>query len=186
MESAYHRPFVANVNRRPSSPAQGRLKLFQFRGTRAIYNASPAPCAKTSKPVFYPMKNRRASRDARRPVKRRRAAFGCGSRGPRPSGVNRRCNHIMLFSLTRATSRRILKDARARPASIPTARAACSPGAAVYHRTGLRCGWESLMKNVTLGNVTMSHRTRGPPNALRLSPLNYDRSAARAALEISA
>ncbi|GBP34596.1 hypothetical protein EVAR_85316_1 [Eumeta japonica] len=22
------------------------------------------------------------------------------------------------------------------------------------------CGWESLMKNVTLGNVTMSHRTR--------------------------
>ncbi|GBP78901.1 hypothetical protein EVAR_49800_1 [Eumeta japonica] len=25
------------------------------------------------------------------------------------------------------------------------------------------------MKSVTLGNVTMSHRTRGPPNALRLS-----------------
>ncbi|GBP70570.1 hypothetical protein EVAR_54379_1 [Eumeta japonica] len=22
------------------------------------------------------------------------------------------------------------------------------------------CGWESLMKSVTLGNVTMSHRTR--------------------------
>ncbi|GBP49257.1 hypothetical protein EVAR_102200_1 [Eumeta japonica] len=36
-------------------------------------------------------------------------------------------------------------------------------------------------KGVTLGNVTMSHRTReSPPNALRLSPLNYDRSAARA------
>ncbi|GBP03840.1 hypothetical protein EVAR_45460_1 [Eumeta japonica] len=32
------------------------------------------------------------------------------------------------------------------------------------------CGWESLMKSVTLGNVTMSHRTRErPPNALRLS-----------------
>ncbi|GBP81921.1 hypothetical protein EVAR_89028_1 [Eumeta japonica] len=27
-------------------------------------------------------------------------------------------------------------------------------------RTATRCGWESLMKNVTLGNVTMSHRTR--------------------------
>ncbi|GBP39244.1 hypothetical protein EVAR_22649_1 [Eumeta japonica] len=27
----------------------------------------------------------------------------------------------------------------------------------------LRCGWESLMKNVTLGNVTMSHRTRERP-----------------------
>ncbi|GBP16563.1 hypothetical protein EVAR_19361_1 [Eumeta japonica] len=25
------------------------------------------------------------------------------------------------------------------------------------------CGWESLMKNVTLGNVTMSHRTRERP-----------------------
>ncbi|GBP71431.1 hypothetical protein EVAR_88589_1 [Eumeta japonica] len=25
------------------------------------------------------------------------------------------------------------------------------------------------LKSVTLGNVTMSHRTRGPPNALRLS-----------------
>ncbi|GBP05520.1 hypothetical protein EVAR_3023_1 [Eumeta japonica] len=24
----------------------------------------------------------------------------------------------------------------------------------------VRCGWESLMKSVTLGNVTMSHRTR--------------------------
>ncbi|GBP14509.1 hypothetical protein EVAR_7784_1 [Eumeta japonica] len=47
------------------------------------------------------------------------------------------------------------------------------------------CVWESLMKNVTLGNVTMSRRERGPPNALRLS-LNYDRSAARLALESSA
>ncbi|GBP74253.1 hypothetical protein EVAR_51652_1 [Eumeta japonica] len=39
-------------------------------------------------------------------------------------------------------------------------------------RSAPGCGWESLMKNVTLGNVTMSHRTRerGPPNALRLSP----------------
>ncbi|GBP03375.1 hypothetical protein EVAR_101763_1 [Eumeta japonica] len=27
----------------------------------------------------------------------------------------------------------------------------------------LGCGWESLMKNVTLGNVTMSHRTRERP-----------------------
>ncbi|GBP74670.1 hypothetical protein EVAR_51597_1 [Eumeta japonica] len=26
-----------------------------------------------------------------------------------------------------------------------------------------RCGWESLMKSVTLGNVTMSHRTRERP-----------------------
>ncbi|GBP76826.1 hypothetical protein EVAR_49114_1 [Eumeta japonica] len=25
------------------------------------------------------------------------------------------------------------------------------------------CGWESLMKSVTLGNVTMSHRTREMP-----------------------
>ncbi|GBP47985.1 hypothetical protein EVAR_40409_1 [Eumeta japonica] len=40
----------------------------------------------------------------------------------------------------------------------------------------LGCGWESLMKSVTLGNVTMSHRTReARRNALRLSPLNYDR-----------
>ncbi|GBP57930.1 hypothetical protein EVAR_40789_1 [Eumeta japonica] len=32
------------------------------------------------------------------------------------------------------------------------------------------CGWESLMKSVTLGNVTMSHRTRErPADALRLS-----------------
>ncbi|GBP68363.1 hypothetical protein EVAR_99039_1 [Eumeta japonica] len=30
------------------------------------------------------------------------------------------------------------------------------------------CGWESLMKSVTLGNVTMSHRTREPAE-LRLS-----------------
>ncbi|GBP79196.1 hypothetical protein EVAR_53062_1 [Eumeta japonica] len=37
------------------------------------------------------------------------------------------------------------------------------------------CGWGHF-ESVTLGNVTMSHRTRGPPNALRL-PLNYDRSA---------
>ncbi|GBP85466.1 hypothetical protein EVAR_64764_1 [Eumeta japonica] len=31
------------------------------------------------------------------------------------------------------------------------------------------CGWESLMKSVTLGNVTMSHRTREPAECLRLS-----------------
>ncbi|GBP38720.1 hypothetical protein EVAR_22369_1 [Eumeta japonica] len=31
------------------------------------------------------------------------------------------------------------------------------------HRYELSCGWESLMKNVTLGNVTMSHRTRERP-----------------------
>ncbi|GBO98425.1 hypothetical protein EVAR_67978_1 [Eumeta japonica] len=47
-----------------------------------------------------------------------------------------------------------------------------------------RCGWESLMKNVTLGNVTMSHRTREARRMPCVSlPLNYDRSAARAALE---
>ncbi|GBP85663.1 hypothetical protein EVAR_60007_1 [Eumeta japonica] len=47
------------------------------------------------------------------------------------------------------------------------------------HALDKNCGWESLLKNVTLGNVTMSHRTRErPPNLLRLSPLNYDRSAA--------
>ncbi|GBP80076.1 hypothetical protein EVAR_21999_1 [Eumeta japonica] len=39
------------------------------------------------------------------------------------------------------------------------------------------CGWESLMKNVTLvTNNDESQNERGPPNALRLSPLNYDRS----------
>ncbi|GBP52412.1 hypothetical protein EVAR_4695_1 [Eumeta japonica] len=32
------------------------------------------------------------------------------------------------------------------------------------------CGWESLMKSVTLGNVTMSHRTREARRMLRLSP----------------
>ncbi|GBP19125.1 hypothetical protein EVAR_83438_1 [Eumeta japonica] len=47
----------------------------------------------------------------------------------------------------------------------------------------LRCGWESLYENVTLGNVTMSHRTRErPAECLASLPLNYDRSA-RAALE---
>ncbi|GBP62850.1 hypothetical protein EVAR_44705_1 [Eumeta japonica] len=40
------------------------------------------------------------------------------------------------------------------------------------------CGWESLMKSVTLGNVTMSHRTReSPPNALRLSMIGLPRAA---------
>ncbi|GBP79912.1 hypothetical protein EVAR_75284_1 [Eumeta japonica] len=34
-----------------------------------------------------------------------------------------------------------------------------SPAAVIAER----CGWESLMKNVTLGNVTMSHRTRERP-----------------------
>ncbi|GBP89390.1 hypothetical protein EVAR_100161_1 [Eumeta japonica] len=48
-----------------------------------------------------------------------------------------------------------------------------------------RCGWESLMKSVTLGNVTMSHRTRGPPNALRL-PHSTMIGLPRAALENSA
>ncbi|GBP28088.1 hypothetical protein EVAR_21209_1 [Eumeta japonica] len=39
-------------------------------------------------------------------------------------------------------------------------------------------------ENVTLGNVTMSHRTRErPAECLASLPLNYDRSAARAALE---
>ncbi|GBP90932.1 hypothetical protein EVAR_29390_1 [Eumeta japonica] len=33
-------------------------------------------------------------------------------------------------------------------------------------RKGIRCGWESLMKSVTLGNVTMSHRTREPAECL--------------------
>ncbi|GBP56545.1 hypothetical protein EVAR_53619_1 [Eumeta japonica] len=32
------------------------------------------------------------------------------------------------------------------------------------------CGWESLMKSVTLGNVTMSHRTREGRRMPRLSP----------------
>ncbi|GBP98512.1 hypothetical protein EVAR_98348_1 [Eumeta japonica] len=40
------------------------------------------------------------------------------------------------------------------------------------------CGW-SPVKSVTLGNVTMSHR-RERPRMPSLSPLNYDRSAARA------
>ncbi|GBP05337.1 hypothetical protein EVAR_71222_1 [Eumeta japonica] len=31
------------------------------------------------------------------------------------------------------------------------------------HKRFTRCGWESLMKSVTLGNVTMSHRTRERP-----------------------
>ncbi|GBP58942.1 hypothetical protein EVAR_47005_1 [Eumeta japonica] len=35
--------------------------------------------------------------------------------------------------------------------------------------SGRGCGWESLMKSVTLGNVTMSHRTREPAECLRLS-----------------
>ncbi|GBP57302.1 hypothetical protein EVAR_39941_1 [Eumeta japonica] len=30
-------------------------------------------------------------------------------------------------------------------------------------QAGWSCGWESLMKSVTLGNVTMSHRTRERP-----------------------
>ncbi|GBP17120.1 hypothetical protein EVAR_17247_1 [Eumeta japonica] len=41
------------------------------------------------------------------------------------------------------------------------------------------CGWESLMKSVTLGNVTMSHRTREARRMPCSLPLNYDRSAAR-------
>ncbi|GBP43903.1 hypothetical protein EVAR_41759_1 [Eumeta japonica] len=40
------------------------------------------------------------------------------------------------------------------------------------------CGWESLMKSVTLGNVTMSHRTKRPI-MICVSQLNYDRSAER-------
>ncbi|GBP68790.1 hypothetical protein EVAR_36551_1, partial [Eumeta japonica] len=43
------------------------------------------------------------------------------------------------------------------------------------------------LKSVTLGNVTMSHRTREARRMPCVSlPLNYDRSAARAALENSA
>ncbi|GBP80107.1 hypothetical protein EVAR_55925_1 [Eumeta japonica] len=38
-----------------------------------------------------------------------------------------------------------------------------SPGNALVTLRGAGCGWESLMKNVTLGNVTMSHRTRERP-----------------------
>ncbi|GBP73933.1 hypothetical protein EVAR_103159_1 [Eumeta japonica] len=46
----------------------------------------------------------------------------------------------------------------------------------IFENVDASCGWESLMKSVTLGNVTMSHRTReGLPNALRLSHSNYDR-----------
>ncbi|GBP73386.1 hypothetical protein EVAR_60620_1 [Eumeta japonica] len=33
----------------------------------------------------------------------------------------------------------------------------------LYSSACLGCGWESLMKSVTLGNVTMSHRTRERP-----------------------
>ncbi|GBP67662.1 Probable RNA-directed DNA polymerase from transposon BS [Eumeta japonica] len=45
-----------------------------------------------------------------------------------------------------------------------------SPSVNISPANETGCGWESLMKSVTLGNVTMSHRTeRGPPNALRLS-----------------
>ncbi|GBP51205.1 hypothetical protein EVAR_85416_1 [Eumeta japonica] len=50
----------------------------------------------------------------------------------------------------------------------------------------LGCGWESLMKNVTLGNVTMSHRTRERP-AECLASLSHSTMIglprARAALE---
>ncbi|GBP93486.1 hypothetical protein EVAR_32913_1 [Eumeta japonica] len=46
------------------------------------------------------------------------------------------------------------------------------------------CGWESLMKNVTLGNVTMSHRTREARMPCVSLPLNYDRSAARSTREL--
>ncbi|GBP07333.1 hypothetical protein EVAR_4727_1 [Eumeta japonica] len=54
---------------------------------------------------------------------------------------------------------------------------------AVYAAKG--CGWESLMKSVTLGNVTMSHRTRErPAECLASLPLNYDRSAARSTREL--
>ncbi|GBP69501.1 hypothetical protein EVAR_43749_1 [Eumeta japonica] len=35
------------------------------------------------------------------------------------------------------------------------------------------------LKSVTLGNVTMSHRTREVPKPCVSLPLNYDRSAAR-------
>ncbi|GBP81296.1 hypothetical protein EVAR_59688_1 [Eumeta japonica] len=47
------------------------------------------------------------------------------------------------------------------------------------------CGWESLMKSVTLGNVTMSHRTREPAECLRLSHSTMI-GLPRAALENSA
>ncbi|GBP53350.1 Zwei Ig domain protein zig-8 [Eumeta japonica] len=45
------------------------------------------------------------------------------------------------------------------------------------------CGWESLMKNVTLGNVTMSHRTR---EARRMPSLSHSTMIGlpRAALEL--
>ncbi|GBP10395.1 hypothetical protein EVAR_91366_1 [Eumeta japonica] len=47
-----------------------------------------------------------------------------------------------------------------------------------------RCGWESLLESVTLGNVTMSHRTRErSAECLASLPLNYDRSAARSTRE---
>ncbi|GBP91515.1 hypothetical protein EVAR_69371_1 [Eumeta japonica] len=35
-----------------------------------------------------------------------------------------------------------------------------------YRDLATCCGWESLMKSVTLGNVTMSHRTREPAECL--------------------
>ncbi|GBP07430.1 hypothetical protein EVAR_4797_1 [Eumeta japonica] len=60
---------------------------------------------------------------------------------------------------------RSLPGARPRPPRpAPTRQLAlCNPpkvglSAVILQRP--RCGWESLMKNVTPGNVTMSHRTR--------------------------
>ncbi|GBP69103.1 hypothetical protein EVAR_87383_1 [Eumeta japonica] len=58
--------------------------------------------------------------------------------------------------------------ARHAPLSAPFAPPALPRARTTHFDTSLCCGWESLMKSVTLGNVTMSHRTRGPPNA-RLS-----------------
>ncbi|GBP56971.1 hypothetical protein EVAR_79107_1 [Eumeta japonica] len=45
------------------------------------------------------------------------------------------------------------------------------------------CGWESLMKSVTLGNVTMSHRTRERPAECLASPHSTMIGLPRAALE---
>ncbi|GBP95696.1 Heparan-alpha-glucosaminide N-acetyltransferase [Eumeta japonica] len=59
----------------------------------------------------------------------------------------------------------------------------CTGGIAGYIDS---CGWESLMKNVTLGNVTMSHQTGEEPAECLASLSHSTMIGLRAALEISA
>ncbi|GBP56954.1 hypothetical protein EVAR_79090_1 [Eumeta japonica] len=94
------------------------------------------------------------------------------------------------FALTGYQSRPVLAlgARQPRPPAAPDPRLSpvTDDGNAIAHgheykqEMQLRCGWESLMKSVTLGNVTMSHRTREARRMPCVSlPLNYDRSAAR-------